>query len=117
MDPRVLVHKKCIQNTNVKETLKLKSYWIIQSSYLDLITNMSCNLFSEMSENLRVKVDKKAFLKCLVKFPPPGHFIHNLVVCEVLVLEVLLTLLSIQNSIKSILRHLSTSLRKNYLGV
>ena len=51
-----------------------------------------------MAENLRVKVVKKAFLKCLVKFPPPGHLHLGLVVCEVLVLEGLSNLF--QDSIK-----------------
>ena len=57
---------------------------------------------------------KKAFFKCLVKFPPPGHFHLGLVVCEVLILEGLSTLLSIQDSIKLNLRQPGTSLRKNY---
>ena len=67
-----------------------------------------------MSENLRVKVAKKIVPKCLVKFSPPGHFHLGLVVCEVLILEGLLTLLSIQDSIKFNLRHSGTSLRENY---
>ena len=50
----------------------------------------------------------------MVKFLPPGHFHLGLVVCEVLILEGLLTLLSIQDSIKFNLRHSGTSLRENY---